>query len=394
MFKSSFITESKDAFFHYVNASGVVSAHCVVQVVEKDNFLQGYSVTKRGYRTFLKDRIMEMFHTEADLNGATLPTSDVTLAPCKNVNTKSSLDICFTGFKQADKQRLTTIAKENNLTVRGGVTANLYFLCVGDNKGWRKIQDARKANALIVSEQQFLEFINTGEIPYKAPDIDSLYATKMSDEVEDLGKMLDELSMTFRVVREPRRSTALIANFIDGYAAGWRFAIKPTYREALDIKKTKITFEKNTYESWTQGTSYQFHRGDVFYSDRLGYEGWDLFLKLPKAVVLQVKYECFSGYETIGTFDGTLTGSFIPSRRLMPKEMTQAPILFEAQSYDPGTITLDVLIPDSKQTKLQFLETITMTQDDFIGLLQTGCYWKKTSGEPAQFVDLFDNDRS
>lgn len=398
MFESSLITDGKDAFFHYVNAKGEISAQSIVNVIEKDDFFQGYSLTRKAFRTFKKDRVLKMFTTEESMNAEEIPEK----APhafserphTKSKTTNTGLEICFTGFKQADKARLTAIAKEHHLAVKGDISANLYFLCIGENKGWRKIQKATERNSLIVSEAQFLEFINTGEIPYEAPEIDAVYEEGITSEIEELQQMLETLSLTFRTIREPRRSTALIANFKDGYVLGWRFAVNEAFKEALDIKRTKITFEKNIYEAWTQGTSYQFQRGDTFYSDKLGYTAWDEFIKLPDAVVLQIKYDCYSGYETIAYFEGVLTGDFNPNRLITPKKLEQAPILMESQSYDPGTVTVEMLIPNENKTGLTTIDELTMTQDDFISLLQSGRYWRRKSGEVPVEVDLFANDRS
>lgn len=398
MFDSSLISEDKNAFFHYINAKGEVSQQSVTRVVERDEFFQGYSINRKAFRTFRKDRVLKMFMSEDELLNATLDKESIVPKtqprPSRKLERGNSLEICFTGFKQADKTYLTELAKNNNLSVKGGVSANLYFLCVGDNMGWRKIEEARARNAFIISKEQFITFIETGEIPYEAPELDVIHEEKITSEVDSLKKDLEALSLTFRTLREPRRSTALIANFIDGYAAGWKFAIKEVFKSKLDIKLTKITFEKNTYDVWTQGTSYQFQRGDTFYSDKLGYTDWSEFLKLPHAMVLQIKYDCFSGYETIASFEGSFTGDFNPNRLITPRKLTDAPILMESQSYDPGTVTVEFLTPDETKKRLITISTLSMTQDDFISLLQSGCYWERKSEQVPKLVDLFNYDRS
>lgn len=397
MFDSSLITDNKDAFFYYMNSKGEVSKQSIVHVVEKDDYFQGYSLTRKAYRTFRKDRVVEMYATEAKLYNSDIVDSTHKIHSVIKTNKKkpnTGLEICFTGFSQADKSRLKDIALSNSMSVKGDVSAKLYFLCVGDNKGWRKIEKAREKNAFIITEKQFLHFIETGEIPYEAPEIDNLYEEKITSETDNLKQMVEELSLNFKTLRESRRSTALIANFIDGYAAGWTFAVKETFKSALDIKRTKITFEGIVYDAWTQGSSYQFQRGDTFYSDKLGYSCWERFLELPQAVVLQIKYDCYSGYETIASFEGILTGEFNPNRLITPKSLEAAPILMEYQSYDPGTITVEMLVPDDTKKRLKTIEEITMTQDDFISLLQSGCYWRKKTGETPEYVSLLNYDRS
>ena len=397
MFNSSLINEDKNAFFHYINAKGEASQQNVTRVVERDNLFQGYSINRKAFRTFRKDRVLKMFLTEEELLEATLdnesPAPKTLSIPSRKLERGNSLEICFTGFKQADKAYLTELAKSNNLSVKGGVSANLYFLCVGNPTGWRKMEEARERNAFIISKEQFITFVETGDIPYEAPELDAIHEEKITSEIDTLQKDLESLSLTFRTLREPRRSTALIANFIDGYATGWKFAIKEVFKSNLDIKLTKITFEKNTYDAWTQGTSYQFQRGDTFYSDKLGYTAWDEFLNLPHAIVLQIKYDCFSGYETIASFEGSFTGDFNPNRLITPRKLTNASILMESQSYDPGTVTVELLTPNETRKGLKVTGELTMTQDDFISLLQSGCYWEKKPNHTPKLVDLFNYDR-
>ncbi|MFZ4219736.1 hypothetical protein ACEV6Q_18025 [Enterobacter ludwigii] len=395
MFDSTLITENRDAFFHYINGKGVVSAQSVVNVVERDDILQGYSLTRRAFRTFKKCRVLKMFVSEIEMNDETIPehVPNELLEGLKQkyTTTSTGLEICFTGFDAEDRMRLTTIAKQNNLLVRGDISANLYFLCVGSNKGWRKIEKARERGSLIISETQFLEFLSTGEIPYEAPEIDRIHEEVDTSEAEKLQRMLDGMSMTFRTLREPRRSPVLIARFVNGYAAGWRFAVKPAFRDALDIKLTKEVDEQGKLinQEWTQGTSYQFQRGDAFYSDALGYTDWSAFLQLPDAVVLKVKYDCFSGYETIAYFEGELTGNFNPNRLITPKKLERASIYMESQSYDPGTIIVDVLRPDENKKQVIFVEELKMTQDDFVCLLQSGRCLRRLYGQKSHEVDLF-----
>jgi len=72
--------------------------------------------------------------------------------------------------------------------------------------------------------------------------------------------------------KRSQRNIILIANFIDGYADGWRFAVRECFRDALDIKLTaKVTNKIEDY-IWTQGTQFNFSQGDILYDTRLAYE--------------------------------------------------------------------------------------------------------------------------
>ncbi|EMX2842123.1 TPA: hypothetical protein ACWXL4_003061 [Escherichia coli] len=396
MFDPQKVNENKEAFFLYVNASGELSTQSVIRVVEREGFVQGYSLSRRGFRTFRKDRILRMFDSEAALNEAfnawndELPLTSSDYIPPKKSTSKNKFSICFTGFKQSDRARLTEIAINNNFDVKMDVSKSLFILCVGDNKGWRKVQKANDYGALILSEGQFLSFIDTGEIPYKSEDIGDAYQQNIEKDVEAWQRMVEEFSLTVRTVREPRRSTALIANFSDGFAVGWRFAVKEVFKEALDIRLTKVTYGDYIYEVWTQGSSYQFHQGDVFYSDRSGYGSYSEFLQRDDAVVLQVKYECFSGYDTVSLFDGSFSGELSVNGRIEPRIVERLPVLVESQTYDPGKIIVDVFIPNEKRNKLKLFGELSMNQDDFIYLLQSGCYWQKKKGERPELINIFD----
>ncbi|MGP2739014.1 hypothetical protein ACTVL4_13415 [Serratia nevei] len=394
---------NREAFFLYSNVDGKKSTHAVVNLVDKDDYIQGYSVTSRGYRTFRKDRVMKMFSDQVELDHFTLnemPVETTDSLPLKvprsRLSSNNGLEICFTGFNKDEKDELTNIAQSRNLAVRAGVTAKLSFLCCGPNAGWRKIESANAKGALILSASQFRDFIETGEIPYESPEIDEKAAKadeKHESDIEKLQSVMNNAASTFSTIRSFQRSNVLIAQFEDGYAVGWKFAVKSVFREALDIKLTTSVFDGHKYETWTQGNKYAFHRGDAFYSDKLGYSDWSEFLNLEHAVILKVKFECYAGYETIATLDGKFSGTFVPDNVILKTEsLTDLPILIESQSYDAGTLTIDVLRPNADRTKVEVKETISLNQDEFISLLQTGYYWKKEKGSAPVKVDILKND--
>jgi len=73
--------------------------------------------------------------------------------------------VCFTGFSTADKAELTALAQAANLAVVGSVTKNLAFLCAGENAGPAKLEKAQEQGNHILSKEQFLHLLETGEIP-------------------------------------------------------------------------------------------------------------------------------------------------------------------------------------------------------------------------------------
>ncbi|OQW89136.1 MAG: hypothetical protein BWK72_04020 [Rhodoferax ferrireducens] len=78
---------------------------------------------------------------------------------------QSGSEICFTGFGINDKAELSLKAAEAGLHVVGSVTKGLVFLCVGENPGYSKIAKAQDQNVQLLDAPQFLNLIETGELP-------------------------------------------------------------------------------------------------------------------------------------------------------------------------------------------------------------------------------------
>lgn len=72
-----------------------------------------------------------------------------------------------------------------------------------------------------------------------------------------------------------RRTIRLIATFENGYAKGWAFAVKPCFRDQLDIRLTERIIDKKPQRAWTQGRNFCFSVGDTIYSTPFAYEDWD-----------------------------------------------------------------------------------------------------------------------
>jgi BRCT domain type II-containing protein len=76
------------------------------------------------------------------------------------------IEICFTGFIDADKDKLTDIAEQSGFrVVKKRVSKQLDFLCIGENPGPKKLADARQQGAKIISRAEFENLVSTGEIP-------------------------------------------------------------------------------------------------------------------------------------------------------------------------------------------------------------------------------------
>jgi NAD-dependent DNA ligase len=73
--------------------------------------------------------------------------------------------ICFTGFSQTHKDELSSLATGARFRVVTAVNSSLSFLCAGDNAGPVKLAKAKDNGISIMNRAEFLNFLETGEIP-------------------------------------------------------------------------------------------------------------------------------------------------------------------------------------------------------------------------------------
>ncbi len=71
--------------------------------------------------------------------------------------------ICFTGFRYADKQQLKELAKSHNWIVRESVTKRLNFLCCGYNAGRKKLERAKAQHVITIDVEQFEQALSLFE---------------------------------------------------------------------------------------------------------------------------------------------------------------------------------------------------------------------------------------
>jgi len=75
------------------------------------------------------------------------------------------LQVCFTGFGASKKQELISFANANTFKVVSSVTKKLDFLCGGENAGPKKIEKSEAQGVQFLNEKQFIQLIETGEVP-------------------------------------------------------------------------------------------------------------------------------------------------------------------------------------------------------------------------------------
>lgn len=72
--------------------------------------------------------------------------------------------ICFTGFRPNEREKLWEIANDAGMKVVKSVTKKLTFLCIGENPGPSKLKKSKDQDVVIMNEQQFLNMLQTGEM--------------------------------------------------------------------------------------------------------------------------------------------------------------------------------------------------------------------------------------
>lgn len=173
--------------------------------------------------------------------------------------------------------------------------------------------------------------------------------------------------------RRDDRGYALIANFEDGFALGWKMAVPEAFKEALDIKLTPRMFAKEKEMLWTQGRLYNFHEGDTIHDIKDAYKEWGGALKRLKLSV-QVQFASPSGYinyETVEVKNNELK-IFHQKGKSKPKEETVDGLVVKRQRIDHGIVRFKIYRPNKEKTAVEECEILECTQDDFVAFLQTG----------------------
>jgi hypothetical protein len=189
-------------------------------------------------------------------------------------------------------------------------------------------------------------------------------------------ELFEEVNHSFLGMRSVPRRSSLIATFENGLAVGWKFKVYEAFKDALDIKFTPITVYKQTYNSWTQGHAFAFHEGDALYSH--DHHTRDSFLQQNGAVVLQVLSALPAGFETNKKLTGTFAGDYYRNKNTArPNALVESEINISTQSYDSGLLSVAIFKVNKEKTGIERDNVISISQVDFVALLQHGFYWEK-----------------
>jgi len=150
-------------------------------------------------------------------------------------------------------------------------------------------------------------------------------------------------------IESTKRTSVLQADFVDGFASGWRMAVKESFKMELDIKLTERKKNKISYYEWTQGPYYCFSEGQLIYDHKEAYTCWQDALKKTN-----------------------LACQVVIAKPNMPlkvdNEVTSKPEYRVLQ----GFVKFTLFKPDEGRTKLIPFVCYNLTQKDFVTFLKTG----------------------
>ncbi|SEI41735.1 BRCA1 C Terminus (BRCT) domain-containing protein [Azotobacter beijerinckii] len=159
--------------FMYENSQGDISDREVTIDQVGTSHFAGFCHREGDERTFRFDRILGLA-TLTDSGEKILPDylrdllrgyDEQELRRRKRTAAKTCNEILFTGFKKDRRAELEEIARAAGMVVRTRVSENLDLLCAGGNAGPSKIAEALERGLIVLNEQQFLQMLETGEVP-------------------------------------------------------------------------------------------------------------------------------------------------------------------------------------------------------------------------------------
>lgn len=148
--------------FVYQDAKGNIATWLLTRWKENTRYIQGRSDADSLPRTFRKDRVIEYLAGADQLLFDGAPPAP---EPAPGVQADTRPQVLFTGFKAADRQRLEALSADCGFRVMKTAGKALAVLCIGYNAGPVKVEVAREAGAFIVTEEQLLHLLETGEVP-------------------------------------------------------------------------------------------------------------------------------------------------------------------------------------------------------------------------------------
>ena len=170
-FSSSPKSTQKRRFLVYKNRFDEVKPYEVEILISHGDTLEVLDINAAKDKTFLKDNILGEYSSfvEAERQSIRKQKHYKIRTPVKmgaNMgNPSSKAELCFTGFRKAEKIELISLAENKGFFIRSDVSGGLTALICGENPGPSKMKRAVNNGAAIVKgKTAFLRFLETGEI--------------------------------------------------------------------------------------------------------------------------------------------------------------------------------------------------------------------------------------
>ncbi len=162
----------------YKNVANEVKAYAIVVKRAYSKYYYVLDVTDDCRKTFIQTSVLETADSfeRAEQRAKILQADYLVRNPRERTKTNGmrgvsrqrrkqagQIEVCFTGFKEDEKKKLTQYAEEKGCLVRSSVTRYLNVLVCGETKGWLKVEKATDQGAGIVfGRAGFDAFLATG----------------------------------------------------------------------------------------------------------------------------------------------------------------------------------------------------------------------------------------
>ena len=160
------------------------------------------------------------------------------------------------------------------------------------------------------------------------------------------------------------RSLDLIANFVNGFAEGWYYAVGECFKDELDIKytlrKELIDGKKKDIMRWTQGPFYSFKEGHTLYDTSKAYLEWSEALKY-------IRFIC----EVIHAMPNTVS---------------------DKKEFINGFVTFTLKKPNHDKTGITNIGQYTVTQNQFVNYIKTGLLKETTQLSVRVALPIYDKE--
>lgn len=163
--------------FTYTDAKGNTSKRRIINYTlyriegNPHAYIKGVDIDKSSFKQFRLDRAtFDEQDTLKELSKSIQNYPRTSRNPAQRDKEGTAMEVLFTGFlKKSTRPFLEEAAKNTGLDVKKTVTKNLGIIVDGGNmKSKSKIQKALDNGAIYMNQEDFMNFIETGEVPKNA----------------------------------------------------------------------------------------------------------------------------------------------------------------------------------------------------------------------------------